>query len=147
MIRLLSRTFEVPVSAADAWAFLADIDAWPRWAGHIRRIDVDPPGPAGPTTSGVIRLTNGITSTFRMTDFAPPTHWTWVGPFLWLSVRYDHRFEDLGDGRARLAWTLDAEGFGASVLGRLFAAIYARNLDRAIPRLQRLLGDRNGAPA
>jgi hypothetical protein len=31
--------------------------------------------------------------------------------------------------------TLMGEGFGASVFGRLLAAIYARNLDKAIPNL------------
>jgi len=30
---------------------------------------------------------------------------------------------------------LDGEGFGVGVFGTLFAAIYAVNLDRAIPRL------------
>jgi hypothetical protein len=33
----------------------------------------------------------------------------------------------------------NGEGFGAGVFGRVFAAIYARNLDRAIPSLVREL--------
>jgi hypothetical protein len=33
-------------------------------------------------------------------------------------------------------WTVTADGLGESSLGRVFGAIYARNLDKAIPNLQ-----------
>jgi len=74
-------------------------------------------------------------STFRMIEFHPPHNWKWRGPFLWLSVDYDHRFEPAPGGGTRMIWLLEASGFAVGSLGRLFAAIYARNLDRAIPRL------------
>ena len=135
MLRLLQRQFEVPVPLADAWQFLARVEDWPRWAGHIRRIDVSPPGEVGPDSSGSIVLRNGIRSTFRMSDFRPGKSWRWVGPFLWLTVHYDHRFDAVAPRRTRLTWVVDAEGFGVAMFGRLFAAIYSRNLDRAIPML------------
>jgi hypothetical protein len=135
VIRLLERSFEIPAPLDEAWQTLARVAEWPRWASHIKRIDVDPPGEVGPTTSGCIRLRNGIRSTFRMTEFRPGLSWKWAGQFLWLTVHYDHRFEAVDANRTRLVWTVDGEGFGASVLGRLFAAIYAKNLDRAIPAL------------
>ncbi len=135
MIRLLERRFEVPVPRAAAWSFLARVEEWPRWAAHIRRISVTPPGDVGPDTAGCIVLRSGIRSTFRMREFSPPQHWTWSGPFLWLTVHYDHRFDAVDAGRTRLTWIVDAEGAGAGVLGRLFAAAYARSLDKAIPAL------------
>ncbi len=135
MIRLLERRFDVELPLADAWRFLARVAEWPRWAAHIRSIDLDPHGEVGARTSGRIRLKNGVTSTFRITEFAPGRNWKWAGPFLWLTIHYDHRFEALAAERTRLTWTVDAEGFGASTLGRLFAAIYARSLDQAIPNL------------
>ena len=52
----------------------------------------------------------------------------------------------LGERQTRLVWTVAAEGRGVAFLGRLFAAGYARNLDRAIPNLQREL-DKAGGPA
>ena len=63
------------------------------------------------------------------------TNWTWAGPFLWLKVRYDHQFSRIGLGESEIAFVLEGEGFAVGVFGRLFASIYARNLDRAIPRL------------
>ena len=140
MTRLLQRQFEVLVPLADAWRFLARVEEWPQWAAHIRRVDVTPPGDVGPGSSGAIRLRNGIKSTFRMQEFRPGTDWKWVGPFLWLTVHYDHRFEAVAPDRTRLTWTVDAEGLGASVLGRLFAAVYSRNLDKAIPALIASIG-------
>ena len=50
-------------------------------------------------------------------------------------VYYDHWFAAVDD-RTRLTWIVWAEGPGAGTLGRLFGAIYARNLDRAIPNVQ-----------
>ena len=35
----------------------------------------------------------------------------------------------------KLTWVIEARGFGKSVIGRLFAKIYTKNLDRAIPLL------------
>jgi hypothetical protein len=70
-----------------------------------------------------------------MEELNPGVNWKWVGPFLWLTVHYDHRFQRLGPEQAALEFVVDGEGFGVSVFGRLFAAIYALNLDRAIPLL------------
>jgi hypothetical protein len=42
-------------------------------------------------------------------------------------------------GRVRITFTVDAAGVGVDTIGPLFARVYARNLDRAIPRLQAVL--------
>jgi len=135
LIRLLERQFDVPVPLTEAWRTLARVEDWPRWAPHIRSIELTPPAELRADSAGCIRLRNGVRSTFRMTEFRPGVSWKWVGPFLWLTVHYDHRFEAIAPSRTRLNWTVDAEGFGVSVFGRLFAAVYSRNLDRAIPSL------------
>ena len=70
-----------------------------------------------------------------MTEFNPPTNWKWAGPFLWLTVHYDHVFEQVTPQQTKLTWIVAGEGFGVGVLGRLFAKIYNGNLDRAIPAL------------
>ena len=70
-----------------------------------------------------------------MTEFNPYHDWKWVAGFLWLTCHYDHRFEELNPMRTKLSWVIEANGFGKSVIGRLFAKIYSKNLDRAIPLL------------
>lgn len=70
-----------------------------------------------------------------MTEYNPHDNWKWVGPFLWLTVYYDHRFEATDSQHTNLTWTVSAEGFGEFIFGRLFAAIYNLNLNKAIPNL------------
>lgn len=135
METLLVRELDVAASPANAWDHLARIEAWPSWARHIRSIEVAPAGPLSLETTGVIRLANGIRSTFRMTAIDPGRSWVWEGDFLWLRVRYDHVFEPREGGGTRIRFAVAAEGFGESTFGRLFARIYAANLDRAIPNL------------
>ncbi len=135
MIELLRREFEVAAPIDSAWRCLARVEQWPTWARHIKRIDVSPPGEIGPNSTGAIRLSNGIKSTFAMTEFNPPRNWKWAGKFLWLTIHYDHRFESVSPTRTRLIWVVDGEGFGVKAIGRLFSKIYSRNLDRGIPLL------------
>jgi Polyketide cyclase / dehydrase and lipid transport len=111
------------------------VESWPSWARHIKRVELTPPGPLTPQSEGRIYLSNGVRSTFRMEELHPGVSWKWAGPFLWLTIHYDHRFRSLGPGECELTFSLDGEGPGVRMFGRLFAALYARNLDRAIPRL------------
>ena len=70
-----------------------------------------------------------------MTEFKSYRNWKWVGRFLWLTVSYDHRFEEFSPTVTKLTWLVEASGVGVSMIGRLFAKVYSRNLDRAIPLL------------
>jgi carbon monoxide dehydrogenase subunit G len=136
---LVRRDFTVDVPLQQAWDHLANVEAWTSWAKHIRHVTLDPPGPLTDHSSGAFRLAGGVRSTFRMEDFEPPARWQWVGRFLTADVHYDHRFEPVNDRHTRLVWTVTAEGPGQGSLGRVFGAIYARNLDKAIPNLRREL--------
>jgi ligand-binding SRPBCC domain-containing protein len=135
MIELVRRSFEVDAPLDETWAHLARVESWPSWAKHIKSVTLTPAGMLTAASEGQLHLKNGARSTFRMEEFDPPRRWQWVGPFLSVRVHYDHWFADV-DGRTRLTWIVDADGLGAGTLGRVFGAIYARNLDKAIPNLQ-----------
>jgi len=141
MATLLRREFTVSAASHRAWDHLARVEQWPSWASHIKRIELHPPGDIGPESTGVIQLTSGLKPMFRVTDFNRPRNWKWVATFLWLRLDYDHQFEPLDAEHTKLIWIIEAKGFGARVLGRLFAWIYRRDLDKAIPRLIREFGD------
>ncbi len=135
MITLIDREFTVNVSRQTAWRYLARVELWPSWAKHIERVEVRPQGELGPDSEGVIHLANGMKSTFRMIEFNPYRNWKWFGPFLWLTIHYDHRFESVNDHQTKMRFVLEASGPGVGSLGRLFARLYSRNLEKAIPRL------------
>jgi hypothetical protein len=81
MVRLLERRFKVKVPLEKAWAHLENVERWPTWAGHIRRIKLHPSGPLRSNSQGVIPLTNGVRSTFRMEELNSGNNWRWAGPF------------------------------------------------------------------
>jgi hypothetical protein len=135
MITLIRREFTVDQPVEKAWQHLARVEQWPSWAKHIKTVELQPAGELGPQSTGIIHLSNGVKSAFSMTEFHPPRSWKWVGRFLWLTVDFDHRFEELNPRQTKLIWIVEAKGFGLSLLGRLFAKIYSKNLDRAIPLL------------
>jgi hypothetical protein len=133
--RLLRREFTVEFPVEEAWRHLARVEQWPSWAKHIKQVEVQLPGELRPESTGHFVLTNGIKPVFRMTEFNPYRSWKWVGGFLWLTIYYDHRFEELNPTQTKLTFELEGKGFGVSLLGRLFAKVYSKSLDRAIPLL------------
>ena len=132
---LLRRVFTVELPAEEAWRHLARVEQWPSWAKHIKQVEVQPPGALQAESTGHFVLTNGLKPVFRMTEFNPHRSWKWVGDFLWLTIYYDHRCEELNPTLTKLTFELEGRGFGVSLLGRLFAKVYSKSLDRAIPLL------------
>lgn len=131
----IHREFIVDLPVKLAWQHLARVEQWPSWAKHIKRVQLIPPGELTADSSGAFHLTNGVQSTFHVTEFNPYHNWCWVGPFLWLRISYDHRFAAVDQEQSKLIWTVSASGFGEFLFGRLFAGIYTMNLNRAIPNL------------
>ena len=139
MKRLLERTFPVEAAAERAWAELVAAEQWPRWAHHLRSVQVTPPGPVGPASSATLKLNNHTRATVRVTEFEEERRFRWEGSFLWIDLGYDHVVTTDDSGRVTITFTVEGAGVGVNTIGPLFAGIYARQLDRAIPRLQALL--------
>ena len=87
---LVHREFEVDRPRSEVWSRLARPASWASWAKHIKSVDVEPPGLLTASSSGVVRLRNGVRSRFVVTTFADGERWLWAGKFLWLRVDYDH---------------------------------------------------------
>jgi hypothetical protein len=135
MLTLIHRELTVDLPLDAAWHHLAQVERWPSWARHIRHVELVPAGELKANSRGIFHLANGIKSEFRMVEFNPPHNWKWVGPFLWLRIEYDHRFNAIDELRTRLTWIVRAGGVGVALFGRLFGMIYNRNLNRAVPSL------------
>ena len=130
------RIFEVEAPLEDAWRRLAEVERWPEWAPHILSVSVSPPGELGPTSSGAFKIKRLGRNDFRMSAWEPPVRWEWVGGLPGVSISYDHRFEPMGPAATRLEWLVELRGPLAPLVRPIFARIYGRNVDRAIPRLQ-----------
>jgi uncharacterized membrane protein len=135
MLRLIDEGFEVAVPTSLAWNHLEQVENWPTWAKHIKSVVRTPAGPLSIETQAMVRLTNGMTSTFKMIEFAPPRHWKWRGSLLGAQIDYDHVFSEVAPGQTEVRFTIDGSGWQVAILGGIFASIYRRNLRRAIPLL------------
>jgi hypothetical protein len=134
-MHLVHREFVIDAPLDQAWAHLARVEQWVSWAKHIRRVELTPRGEVTAQTKGVLYLSNGLTTVFKMVEFEPGRSWKWVGDLLWLRIEYDHQFEAVNDQQTRMTWNVDGEGAGIGIFGRLFAIVYNGNLNRAIPNL------------
>jgi hypothetical protein len=142
MKRIVDKAFIVRVPLPLAWNHLAEIEKWPSWAKHIRSVVKSPPGPLCLATQGTLRLSNGVKTAFRMTEFEPLKHWKWVGKFLGATIFYDHIFTvsetpTENPGGTTIRFVVDAEGWSLPLVGGIFARIYRKNRDRAVPLLIR----------
>src|SRR5262249_20044398 len=132
---LLRREFTVELPVEKAWQHLARVEQWPSWAKHIKHVEVRPPGELGPQTTGRMQLTIGLKPAWPVSQLSPYPNRKWDGNFRWLKVNYDYHFEEVNSTQTKITFVVEMTGFGVSVLGRLFAKVYSKNLDRAIALL------------
>lgn len=131
----VSRRFDVMVPRDQAWDRLVMVQRWPQWAPHITAVEATPDGPLGPTSAGVLAIRGFGRTTFRMSAWEPSDRWEWTGGLPGVRIIYDHRFE-AADNATTLTWTVTLDGPLAWLIRPVFARVYGRNLDIAIPRLQ-----------
>jgi hypothetical protein len=132
----VERSFVVAAPVGVAWARLAEVERWPEWAPHISSVTVSPPGPLGRSSSGALHIRRLGSNTFRMSAWQPPDRWEWTGGLPGVRILYDHRFAPSSNGTTTMTWTVTLQGPLAWLIRPVFARVYGRNVDRAIPRLQ-----------
>jgi uncharacterized membrane protein len=133
----LRRSVTVDAPLDVAWNYLSQPEDWPQtWAGHLRRVECDPPGSLTATTRGVVHMRVGFTARMTMVEFRPGHNWKWVGKGgPGLRTAFDHRFEKLDENRTRIDFVVETEGFLEPIFGPLTALYLGRKLDRNLPSL------------
>ena len=130
------RSFDVALPPDEAWKRLAMVEQWPAWARHIKAVTVSPSGALGPSSVGALHIRRLGRNRFRMSAWHPPDRWEWSGGLPGVRIKYDHRFEPSADNTTRLTWAVTLSGPLAWLVRPVFARVYGRNVDKAIPRLQ-----------
>ena len=134
--RVIDRSFKVRAPLEVAWKQLGEIERRPSWAKHIRSAVKSPPGPLSRDTRARLKLSDGVRTTFQMVGFEALRHWKWAGPFLGSQIFYDHLFSQDEPGQTSIRFAVDSRGRGPGALFHgIFAKIYRKNLDRAVPAL------------
>ena len=134
MAPLIQREFVVDVPNEQAWDHLLQVEAWPQWAGHIRRMRVDGGEQLTPGSTTRMTLKPGVTLKLEVNRYQPERQFRWFSYLGWLTLDYDHRFEPVDENHTRMIWTVELDGFGARFIGPIIARLYGRSLDQAIPK-------------
>lgn len=132
----VQRSFDVAVPPGEAWTRFAMVERWPEWAPHISAVVVSPSGSLGPSSKGVLHIRRLGRNSFRMTAWEPPQRWQWTGGLPGVRIEYDHLFAPSLDNTTTMTFLVTLHGPLAWLARPVFARVYGRNLDRAIPRLQ-----------
>ena len=129
------KEFVVSVPRDTAWQHFNRATEWPSWASYIRSVELRPAGDLGPTTTAIVNLQNGQTTTFQMTAFEPKDHWQWSTSLLWFTLDYDHTFQRVSDLETRMILQMKVKGFGKNLLGVAIDRMASPDLDASIPKL------------
>jgi len=127
-----------------AWNHLAELERWPTWAGHIRSMDPSPPGTLTGSTTIVLHMRIGAKTTMKVTEFEPPRRWVWEGRSFGTLIRFEHRFEPLGDGRTRIWFLAWMSGPFARPGGWWFGRMMRRYLSVGFPKLKAEIEESTG---
>ena len=122
-------TLETDAPASTVWQLLEDVDGWPRWNAGTTFSTLD--GPMRRGARGRMRLPDDEELGFEIVGFEPGSHFvdeTPVGP---VRVRVEHAVRDLGQGRARIVYAVEADGppEAAQEIGHAVSADFPEVMD------------------
>ncbi len=136
MRQVVREEVTVDVPRPVAWEHLAELEAWPSWAGHIRRMEPDPPGRLTDSTEVMLHMRAGPRTKMFVTEHDPPLCWVWEGTSYGVTTIFEHRFDEIDQGTTRIWFLAWMRGPLAGVAGWIFGRMMRRNLARALPRLK-----------
>lgn len=109
----ISHSETTRASAADVWAWYADVARWPRFDGGVRSVQLS--GPFASGTKGTVVLPNGRKVRIRLLDVHELRSFTDVQRLRGVTVTTHHRLDPDG-ASTRITHTVSLGGF----FGRLF---------------------------
>ena len=130
---------EMPCDPETLFHMLVSPDEWPQWFPTIKRGWVTSEGPTGVGSSRAVN-TGLVTLHEVFTHYEPGVRWAftvdWTTLPLWRRFMEDYRFEDLGDGRTRLTWTIRYEtGTLLRLVHPIQGPAFERSLHQAVKDL------------
>ena len=126
---------ETTASPQVVWAILANVDAWPdTFTPYLREAHLD--GDIAVGSKGWVQTKIPIPkSHFEITSVDAGRSWAWTGKIMWLTMRFDHVVEPIGDSRTRIFFDVDVDGPMSRVLRPLFRLQYRPNMNLALDTL------------
>lgn len=118
------------------WTHLAKLKEWPSWAKHIRQMDPTPPRELTASTHVMLHMRAGPRTLMIVTEYEPPRRWVWEGRSFGMTTRFEHKLEEIGEGRTRIWFLAWVSGPLSGPGGWIFGKMMHRYLALALPKLK-----------
>jgi uncharacterized membrane protein len=120
---------EIDAPASLVWDVFSDVERWPEWTDSVTRlVALDGPGLAiGKRFE--IKQPKLPTLVWKVTDLTPGVSWSWAQRSSGGSTLAHHTLTPIADGRTLVRQTLDQQGVGGAIVGRLMARTTRRYLE------------------
>ncbi|RMF15877.1 MAG: SRPBCC family protein [Candidatus Dadabacteria bacterium] len=133
---------EIPVSAETLFAIFRDADAWPKWAGGIRRVEWTSAEPFGVGTTRIVDLSGGLSvdELFIAWEEGRRMAFCLRGSTrpVWRAFGEDYQLTPLDDDRCRLRWIVAYEPRGwFATIHPLMGPVMKKSLGRFADELVR----------
>ncbi|HEY5334825.1 MAG TPA: SRPBCC family protein [Mycobacteriales bacterium] len=128
----ISHSETTRTSAADVWAWYADVTRWPRFDGGVRSVQLS--GPFASGTKGSVVLPNGRKVPIRLRDVHEGMSFTDVQRLRGVTVTTQHRLDPDG-ASTRITHTVSLSGFFGRLFPRLTTIPVRSSLPASVARL------------
>jgi len=104
------KSIEIEAPRQRVWDVLSDIEAWPQRIETVDFVELLTPGPIAKGSRVRLKQPKLPEGTWDVTVWDAPSYFEWTQKMGGTTSIAGHRVEALGEGRARLALTLDMGG-------------------------------------
>jgi hypothetical protein len=119
---LITGTIHINAPASRIWPIMSGVEQWHTWTPSIRKVKRLDSGPFA-VGSRVMVLQPKLPPAFwKVTEFAPGHHFTWVSANPGLTATAVHRIDPFGVG-CKVTLSVHYEGFFAGLALKLMGAI------------------------
>jgi uncharacterized membrane protein len=120
---------EIDAPASLVWDVFTDVERWPEWTASVTRL-VALDGPVLAVGKRFeIKQPKLPPLVWEVTDLAPGVSWTWAQRSSGVSTLAHHTLTPTDDDRTLVRQTLDQQGLGGAIVGRLMARTTRRYLE------------------
>jgi len=123
------KAIEIDASPQRVWDVLSDLEAWPRRIETVDEVELLTPAPIANGSRVRLKQPKLGEGTWVVTVWDAPSYFEWTQKTGGMTSVAGHRVEALGQGRARLALSLDMRGWLTPVVALFYKGLTNRYMD------------------
>lgn len=131
------KSIEIDASPQRVWDVLSDIEAWPRRIETVDSVELLTPAPISGGSRVRLKQPKLPEGTWDVTVWDAPSFFEWSQRTAGTTSVAGHRVEALGEGRARLALTLDIQGLLIPIVALFYRKLTERYMTLEAEGLKR----------